>query len=152
MKNYPVKDNFILVVLLLSCFYLGFSNNVDAQSTKSKYQTETIYLLSYNYVKNEQKYPIGFFGNKLKKEMEVSTNAMAEFSKFEKNRNYSFVYSLIGLGSVITGSLIDEEKEVLRGSFFLGGLVSIGVSIPFGFKARKHFSKSLWIRNSDVLK
>ncbi len=152
MKNSLIKNHFFLVILSSLCFSFLLCNNANAQSAESKYQTETIYLRSYNYVKNGQKYPKGFLGLKLKKELEVSPGAMAEYKNYEKNSYKSLAFLTAAMGAYIAGLYISEEKEALRGGFFLGSLASLTVSIPFAFKAQNSYTKSIWIRNGDVLK
>lgn len=140
---------FSILVLLLF-----FTQSVEAQTPHEKYQQESIYLSNWDYVKNGQKYPIGFFANQLGKELKSSPNAYAEFKKFKKNRNIGSLLALGGIAAIYGAGMGVEEAEdisVLRTGIMIGGLAAAVISIPFSVKAGKSFHKSVWIYNGDLL-
>lgn len=146
-----MKFSFKILILSLSFIFV---QNMNAQTAHEKYQEESIYLNNWNYVKNGQKYPIGFFSNLLGKELKSSPNAYAEFKKFKKNRNISSLLLLGGFAVAIgAASGVEEGEDIsnLRTGLFIGGLSAAIVSIPFTRKAIKNYHKSIWVYNGDLL-
>ena len=74
-----------VVLIFLTLFIIQSSN---AQSAYKIYKMESIYLEGSKYVKNDVKYPIGFFGSHLGSEMQISKHAVAEWKKYESFRNW----------------------------------------------------------------
>jgi hypothetical protein len=112
---------------------------------------ESIYLEGGKYIKNDVKYPIGFFAANLGREMEVSPHAVAEWKRYKSFRNWGFVTSIVGLGLSI-GSLRVENNNDLRAGLAIGGLSLAIASIPLNIKANNQIQKSIWTRNRDILK
>ena len=143
MKN---KTFFFLLCLLFTVTSLS---TVQAQFENKKYETESIYFKGSKYIKNGQAYPMGFGAKNLKKEMEISPTALIEFNKFEKNRNKALIFSTIGLATLVS-SLIVDNQDVQTG-LLIGGLGFTVVSFPFSIKASNNFEKAVWIRNGEIL-
>jgi len=133
---------------------LFFVQNLDAQTPYEKYQQESIHLSNWHFVKNGQKYPLGFFGNRLGKALENSPNAYAEFKKFKKNRNISTILILGGLAAAYGAAYSIEDNEDPTNTqmgIAIGGLTACLVAIPFSVNAQKSFHKSIWKYNGDLL-
>ena len=145
--------NFLKFSILSLLFF--FVQNLEAQTAHEKYQEESIYLSNFSYVKNGQKYPIGFFSSNLGKELKSNTNAYAEFKKYKKNRNLSSLLVIGGLTSFLIGSssILSANEEPINTEIglMLGGLAAYVVAIPFAVKAGKSYHKSVWIYNGDLL-
>ena len=86
---------------LATLFVCQFSYAQDAYKT---YKMESIYLEGGKYIKNDVKYPIGFFASNLGKEMNVSPHAVTEWKRYKSFRNWGLVTSLVAVGLSI-GSL-----------------------------------------------
>jgi hypothetical protein len=72
-----LKSNLFLSFLTIILILIS-SSNVEAQFKNKNYQAESIYLKGSKYVKNGIEYPLGFLGKNIKKEMEISPNAVSE--------------------------------------------------------------------------
>ena len=144
-----MKTNYFLFFLTTIIFLISFSN-ANAQFENKKYQTESIYFKGSKYVKNGIEYRIGFLGKNLKKEMEVSPNAVIEYNIFEKKRNTALILSSIGLATLVSAIFVDN-KDIQTG-LIIGGIGLTIVSFPFTTKASNSFQKAVWIRNGEILK
>lgn len=143
--------NFLKFSILSLLFF--FIQSAEAQTAHEKYQEESIYLSNFSYVKNGQKYPLGFFQSKLGKELKSNTNAYTEFKKYKKNRNITSLLLIGGLTASFLGmsSAGDKPASNAELGLVIGGLAAYVVSIPFAFKAGKSYHKSVWIYNGDLL-
>jgi hypothetical protein len=124
-------------------------NSINAQVTE-KYESQTIYLQSGGYVKDGKKCHIGFFGEKLKKEMVVNPEALNIYEKFQRQRRRDLFF----VGVMITAefsALFIHDRD-LKNGVLLGGLANPFVTIPFGNNAGNNLYKAIWTRNRDVLK
>lgn len=137
-----------IVIVLTTLFLCQFSVAQDAFKT---YKMESIYLEGGKYIKNDVKYPIGFFASNLGKEMNVSPHAVAEWKKYKTFRNWGIVTSLVAVGLSI-GSLRVENNNDLRAGLAIGGLSFAIASVPLNIKANNQIQKSIWTRNRDILK
>lgn len=144
-----MKANTILFFL---SFFLFFVTGTFAQSALEKYDQETIYLSHGKYIKNGQKYPIGLFGNKLKKELEINPNAVLEFKKYERNLWSSVLLYSAGALSLLAANEVDSNNKGLKNGLYIGGIGMITATIPFAIKASKSYHKSIWLRNRGVFK
>lgn len=141
--------NKTLLALLTLLFIITFFSTAQAQIDNKKYKTESIYFKGFKYVKNGVEYPVGFFGKNLKKEMEVSPNAVIEYKRYEKKRNTALVIYSIGLATVISGLVVDDNN--LRNGLLIGGAGVTIVSFVISDKADESFEKAVWIRNGEIL-
>jgi hypothetical protein len=71
---------------ITATFILLSLSRCYGQNEFEKYKTESIYFKNAKYIKNNIEYRIGYWGQHLKKEMEVSQDAMIEYRNFEQNR------------------------------------------------------------------
>lgn len=134
----------------LGIFLLFFSHSMaHSQITNEKYQTESIYLQNFKYIKNGTETRITAWNKDLKKEMEVSPDAVMEYDKFLKKRKTAFLLATAGLVSAITGLYVDNEA--LQYGLVLGGLGLAIVSVPISGKANKSLDKAIWLRNGAIL-
>jgi len=113
-----------------------------------KYQTESIYIQNKKYVKNGVAHSITSWTKDLKKEMEVSPDAVMEYSKFQRQRKVAFILSTVGFVSVVSSFYVSDE---IQNYFFLGGLTVGIVSIPLYRTAGKSLNKAIWLRNGAIL-
>ena len=143
-----MKINYLLFLMTTIIFLISFSP-ANAQIENEKYQSESIYFKGPKYVKNGIEYRIGFLGKNLKKEMEVSPNAVIEYNIFEKKRNTAAILSSIGLASLVSAIFVDD-KDIQTG-LIIGGVGLTIVSFPFATKASNSFQKAVWIRNGEIL-
>lgn len=139
------------IVLLPFVLFLFFSG-AEAQTQFDQWHKETIYLHSNGYVKEGKKYRRGFFNQKLKKELMDSPAASLEFGKAQKNINTSFLFTVLGLASVIySANQIEAGNEKRARGFLLGGMaLSIG-SIPFSLRANNQIHRAVWMHNGDLV-
>lgn len=144
-----LKRNLFALFILLSVFSFSVC---QSQTVLEKYDKETIYLSTYhNYIKNGESYWIGFFGERLKKEMEVSPNAVIEYKKFSNKRNVSLALVGVGMAAMI-GGLVNYDENDPNNGLLVGGYVSVLGGSIFALSSQRHRSKAIWIRNRDVLK
>ena len=133
--------------LLLACFAPA-----SAQTGYEKYQSETIYLQSGKYVKNGEKYPLGFFSKNLKKELEVSPDAVIEFKKYRKHIKNALIFNLVGAGFAATSTLFKRDDYLGRGGFLVVGVGFVAVGFQQSVKSMNSYQKAIWLRNGEVLK
>src|SRR5205085_11855409 len=113
------RANFIQYFFTTFFFFITISI-VSGQIETSHYQTESIYLKGNKYVKNGIEYPIGFWGKNLKKEMQVSQDAVVEFSNFERKHKTAFILSTITIATFISALYVDNTG--LRYGVLIGGM------------------------------
>ena len=123
---------------------------VHGQMVNEKYQTESIYLKGSKYVKNGVEHSIVSWNGELKKEMEISPNAVMEYAKFQQKRKTAFFVTVLGLVS-IASSVIVDNNEGLQTGLLLGGFGLFVVSVPISAKANQSLQKAIWLRNGDIL-
>lgn len=135
--------------LTLVFFVITCTLNSLAAQFNDIYQKETIYLQNSTYVKGGVKYPLGFFHSRLKKEMQISPDAMLEFRKYERKRNTFIATYAVGSGLLISNLFVKKPstQKVLLGA----GIGVMVISLPFSIQSGNHLQKALWIRNGDVL-
>jgi len=75
----------LLCTIMVCTFFLLNAVNAQYQVDRN-YSAKTIYLKGNKYIKDGLEYKNGFFFQNLKKEMEVSPQAVVEYSRFEKKR------------------------------------------------------------------
>jgi len=138
---------FLITLLSISLFSLNAQ-----ESAIKKYQANSIYLQTgfggLKYVKEGQVQRIGFMGNKLKQEMQVSPNAIIEFKKYQKNRWISIGLS-VASGVLLVSSISDGE---FKSTPYWLGLGTTMMSGLFGVHSFNKRGKSIWIYNHDTLK
>lgn len=139
-----MRPSFTLAFIVITYFL----NPLSAQFNDI-YESETIYLQNSTYVKGGVKYPLGFFHSRLKKEMQISPDAMLEFRKYERKRNAFIGTYAIGSALLISNLFVKNAntQRVLLGAS-LGVMV---ISIPFSIQSGNHLNRAVWIRNGDVL-
>jgi hypothetical protein len=142
----------LYVTILCVCTGMIWCAPATAQSPMEKYQAESIYLQPFAYVKNGQRYPLGLFNKSLKKEMEISPNAMLEYKRYVKNRNFAYAAYFFGIGAYAAGLLVDSENQPLKDLLKTGGLGMIAGSFYFAIGTSKHLNKAIWLRNGEILK
>lgn len=139
---------FFTMIICLSG--LGFLS--AQESVLKKYQANSIYLQQgfggYKYVKEGQVQGLGFMGNKLKKEMQVSPNAVVEFKKYQKNRWISIGLA-VASGVLVVSAFRDGE---LRPTPYWLGLGTATMSGLFGVHSLNKRQKSVWLYNQDILR
>ncbi len=140
-----------LNLLLLTLFFsLPFFRLANAQAELQAYEHDAIYLKLNSYLKNGQKHRYGFGGKNLKKEMEVSPNAVIEYKKAEKNRNLFLVSLLVSSSLTIWEMTTDREDREKRRNITTVNLVPTGFTIYFGIKTINKANKAAKIRNRDI--
>jgi hypothetical protein len=145
MKNF--KSAFFLVLLFSVS---GLQAQVN-EELKSRYETETIYMRDARYVKNGITHRMGFMGNKMKNEFEMSPEGLATFQKYRSQSQTGFSLAVLATAAMF-GSMFLAEQNPGVGLATLGaGVVLAGVSVPFSIKAQRNFHRSIWLRNRDVL-
>lgn len=149
-KNRKMKlnSNFIQYFITIS-FCLISVSTANGQIENEKYQTESIYLKGSKYVKNGIEYPIGYWGQHLKKEMEVSQYAVIEYNNFQQKRKTAFIWSTISAAMSVSALFVDDND--IQYGLMLGGLGLSIVSFPISRKAGNSFQKAIWIRNGEIL-
>ena len=139
-----MKPTFFLAFLFL------FASFLTAQDRCDKFQKEAImYVRPYAFFKGGESHPSGFFYGKLKKEMEVSPMALAEFKNYKRNRNISYLMIGASLGALIGTGYVDDRRW--QGALLIGSLgLSIG-SIRFSMDSMNNLHRSVWLHNEDLL-
>jgi hypothetical protein len=134
----------ILIIIVIT----GTLHSLSAQFNDI-YQNETIYLQNSTYIKGGIKYPLGFFHSRLKKEMQISPDAMLEFRKYERKRNAFIATYAVGSALLISNVFVKSAntQRVLLGA----GIGVMVISLPFSIQSGNHLQKAVWIRNGDVL-
>ncbi len=141
--------NSLLLTLFLSLPIFQLAN---AQTELSVYEHDAIYVKFPSYLKNGKKHLYGFGGKNLKKEMEVSPNAVIEYKKVEKNRDLFLVSLIIGSGLTIWRLSTDSDDREKRNNIATANLVPTGFMLYFGIKTINKAKKAAKIRNRDIRK
>ncbi|MEM8527298.1 MAG: hypothetical protein AAGG68_21840 [Bacteroidota bacterium] len=117
-----------------------------------KYQANSIYLQQSfegsRYIKEGQKYKLGFMSSKLKQELQISPNAVVEFKKYQTNRWIS-IGLYVASSALLIHSISGEEFKTT--SFWL----SVGTATTFGLfniHALNKREKAVWYYNQDILR
>ena len=137
----------ILRFLLPVCMFTFSTLNAQQDDT---YNTETIYLTFSGFVKNNKPVGMGISGKELKKELMVSPDALIMFKKYQRKRNWTFVFSGLQLATEIT-ALTTKNKSLKTGLLIGGGALS-AFTIPLYIGSMNNINKAVWLRNRDVLK
>ena len=144
-----LKTNLLKCCIGVSFLLISFSS-LHAQMINEKYQSESIYLKGQKYVKNGVEHRIVSWNGDLRTEMEVSPDAVMEYSKFQRTRKTAFVLSAVGVVSIVASVFVDNNTD-LPGYLLLGGVGLTIVSIPIYRTANSHLQKAIWLRNGAVL-
>ena len=137
----------LCTVMVCTLFLLNVAN--AQYQVDRNYSAKTIYLKGNKYIKDGLEYPSGFFFQNLKKEMKVSPQAVAEYSRYENKRNTSLFLTTAALVALVASPYVDDRQT--RNGLILGGLGLSLVSIPISLKSANHFHKAIWLRNGDAL-
>ncbi|MEL6719720.1 MAG: hypothetical protein AAFO82_04460 [Bacteroidota bacterium] len=136
----------LIIVFIVGCY------STNAQNTALKnYQENSIYLkqglFNNNYVKEGKVYPRGFMDSRLKKELEISPNAVVEFKKYRKNQ-WIAIGMALGYSILYASSIPDNEVKVVPviavGSLVTGTIVSL--------HSLNKLEKAIWHYNQDILR
>jgi hypothetical protein len=109
------------------------------------YDTTSIYLQAGHYIKNGQKYPYGFFGNKLKAEMQVNKDAALSFHKFQEKQKYAALLSAITTISFFV--ILNDTYQYNETPFWVLGITSGVGGMLLSRSAYNHLHKAVWYRN-----
>jgi hypothetical protein len=146
------------LILGLLCFSLTILHAQDTLFPKDTIlQRIDSNLISYYngwyFYKGEQKVEMGFFAENLRKELNDFPDSKLYFEKYQKSRKVSALLSLTGGLMVIAGAISRPRttEPALSNGLFIGGVVFMGTSIPFGFKANKQIRKSIFLYNKQKL-
>jgi hypothetical protein len=149
--------NFLLLVLF-STYFFTFSAKSQVNSTRDSlikaYEQGSIMFQNSRYVINGESYKMGFRERKIGDILINNPTAYTEFELFKKVQNKANVLNAVGLGAAIVSLLLvnrDTDQGLFTG-LTVAGIGCLGVSIPMIGKSRKHFQKSIWIYNRDLLK
>lgn len=143
-----MKNVKLLLSLLGICFLFL---NTNAQLTLDKDSNSNLIKLNgLTYELNGVRKPCGVFHKNIKKELEISPNAIIEFKKFERNRKIAFAVYAGSLASMIVVSQIEKEPSKRLFNLRIVGLASIFIIVPILSKSQKHLHKAIGYRNYDV--
>jgi hypothetical protein len=153
-----ISKAFLLV--FCSTFLLSFSTHAQVQTVRDSlikaYEQGSIMLQNGRYVINRESFKIGFMQRNIGETLKKSPLAYTEFELFKKTQNKALGFYFAGLGVALAGVLIRnnsnaESNKALAGGLVIGGLTSTIISLPIMAKSTKHFHKSVWLYNRDVL-
>ena len=144
-----------LLVLFIT-FFLTSPAKSQVVSTRDSlvkaYEQGSIMLQGNKYVINGTAYKMGFGNNKIGETLRKSPLAYAEFQLFKKNQKTALILNVVGGAAAIGSFLINQDTDkALFTGLSVTGIACIGVSFPFTSKSNKHFNKSIWLYNNDVL-
>ena len=134
--------------ILIALFIAGIAGT-SVISSQSTYDTSTIYLQSWTYVKNGQQLPYGFMRNKLGGELQVSPDAVVEFDRYRKKYMIGYTLVLAGTGMLL-GSIFSENSSAQIG-LGVGAAVGILTGTAVRSRASDHLQKSVWLYNRDAV-
>jgi hypothetical protein len=145
------------LLVFCSTLFLSFSSYAQAQSVRDSlikaYEQGSIMLQNGRYVTNGESRSLGFGQRNLGDVLKKSPLAYAEFEQFRKKRNTALGVYFAGLGVTVAGLILNRKNEdALSGGLIVGGLATTIISLPIMSKSTKHFHKSVWLYNRDVLK
>ncbi|HLF65667.1 MAG TPA: hypothetical protein VI603_18035 [Saprospiraceae bacterium] len=135
---------------ILTLLLFAIVNSSLSGQFNETYRTETIYLRLNTYVKNEQVYTIGFMGGNLRREMEISREAMVTYKRYQRQRMLGTILS--GAGLVAEIAALSTNSTQMRDGLIIGGLACALISLPFSINADRNLNRAVWIRNGDVLR
>lgn len=137
-------------MLWISVLVCCTAASVWAQPIHEVYDSHTIYLVANGYYLNGERHPFGFFGNRLKKEMEVSREGMVLFTQYQRQRVGSAFLSVASV-ALISSAILTAEHERYSSTLFAGAIGCFVISIPLTIRSTNALHRSIWIRNRDVL-
>jgi hypothetical protein len=146
----------LILLVLFSTLFFSFSTKAQVNSTRDSlikaYEQGSIMLQNGRYVINGESFKIGFMQRNIGETLKKSPLAFAEFELFKKTQNKALGFYIAGLGTTIAGIFVNEKTDkTLAGGLVLTGLGCLVVSFPIIAKSTKHFHKSVWLYNRDVL-
>lgn len=146
-----------VLLVLFSTLFFSFSAKSQANSTRDSlikaYEQGSIMLQNGRYVINGESFRMGFGQRKMGETLKKSPLAYAEFELFKKSQSKALGFYIVGLSAIVAGLFINKKTDRdLAGGLVVGGLVSTIISLPIIAKSTKHFHRSIWIYNRDVLK
>jgi hypothetical protein len=149
-----ISKAFLLV--FSTSLVLSFTTYSQVQSIRDSlikaYEQSSIMLQNGRYVINGESRNLGFGQRNLGDVLKKSPLAYAEFEQFRKKRNTALGVYFAGLGATVAGLLLNRKNEdALSGGLIVGGLATTIISLPILSKSTKHFHKSVWLYNRDVL-
>ena len=147
--------NALLLVLLMVLPLLTMGQISYSTPALRVYDQEAIYLNTSfwgtRYIKDSRSYPVGLGFRKLKRELEFSPMALAEFGQFRRSRRTSTVLTIAGLaGWFVAPSLIATNEDAAV-TVFLGGSVLMFATIPINIQGNNRLAKSVWLHNRRVV-
>lgn len=149
------------LLVLFSTFFLTFpaKSQVVSQVVSSRdslvkaYEQGSIMLQGNKYVINGTAYKMGFGNNKIGETLRKSPLAYAEFELFKKNQKKALILNIVGGAAAIGSFLVNQNTDkALFTGLSVAGIGCLAVSFPLTIKSKKHFNKSIWHYNRDVLK
>jgi hypothetical protein len=149
------KSKKIIFFIILFISFSAKSQIVNTPDSLIKaYEQGSIMLQNTNYVINGESYKMGFRERKIGETLKTNPMANAEFELFKKGQNKANVWNTVGLLAGLSSLLLvnqNTDKGLYTGLTVMG-VGCLAVSIPMIGKSRKHFQKSVWIYNRDLLK
>lgn len=157
-------------IIICLFFFVGFKvygQSLSADSLKTIYEKQTIYLQRYsyglfgrvkiNYIKNNEAKRIGYLGKNLNEEFQHLPMAQLEMQNYKKHINTGrlmFVTELIilGVGIAIIPS-INNQIPYPNSLILVAGISLIPAHIGSNNlkKAGNDLNKAVWLYNRDVL-
>lgn len=134
----------LLLLFLFSSVTLFSQKLIPLDSIKAVYDREAIYYKSSNYIKGNQKFPIGIFQEKLLTEFSKSEEGKTEVQKHKKLKLISgslLLLTVTGIGYSI----------VFNPALALVFLIPDFAALYFELKALEHLEKARWLYNRDIV-
>jgi hypothetical protein len=122
---------------------------VPSMSMMAKYNSEAIYLRYSTYTKNNEVFRLGVMGGGLKNEFNASPEAMLLFKKYQKQKRWSMVCSVL---EVTAGVIAFSSRDRSRRTTFqiTGGAISI-IAVPLFIGSYNNLNKAVWFRNGALM-
>jgi uncharacterized membrane protein len=142
-----MKRSFMLMFFLAAAGILpSVAQNRDSIAIRRYYEENTIFWMGQNrYYKNNQSYPI----KNLKEEFKFSKDASWEYDLYRKSSSKALI-GLLATEVLAISSIIVKDRNT-KIALLAGSIVTLAISIPLSAKARKHFHRSIYYYNRDIL-
>ncbi len=141
-----MKPTFLVCLFILVCALPSLAQNKDSIAIRRYYEENAIlWLGKTQYYKNNRSYPI----KNLKEEFKFSKDASWEYAQYRKNSSKAVIGLLVTEGLLISSLLVKDRNTKI--GLLAGGIVTLAITIPISSNARKHFHRSIYYYNRDIL-
>jgi len=146
--TYTKANHMITKVLFFSLLlFLNIKSFSQDSSSVKKFEQRTLFQFGNRYEINGQKLKYG----QLKAALNKFDDASLEYNLFHKR---SVASGMLGLGGLIMEGIafaVYKNNHQLANGLLIAAVSAFAISIPISISGKKHFQKSVWLYNRNVM-